>query len=131
MTSRVSHTTFDCHDSYRLSEWWKQVVAYDDIPDDPNDEGDEECMISDRASGHKLLFIEVADDKTAKNRIHLDLVPTDGCRDEEVERVLALGARMVVDLRNADGSGWVVLADPEDNEFCILRSDAERDPSPS
>ena len=61
-------------------------------------------------------------------RIHLDLEPTDRTRDEEVDRVLALGATQVADMRNADGSGWVVLADPEGNLFCVLRSAAEREP---
>ena len=66
------------------------------------------------------------DDKQVKNRVHLDLVPTDRTRDEEVERVLALGAAVVDDQRKPDGTGWVVFADPEGNELCILRSDAER-----
>jgi predicted enzyme related to lactoylglutathione lyase len=62
-----------------------------------------------------------------KNRIHLDLRPRTGTRDEELERLLAHGASQVADLRDArDGTGWVVLADPEGNEFCILRSDGER-----
>ena len=61
-----------------------------------------------------------------KNRVHLDLVPLGHGRDAEVDRVLALGARLVDDQRRPDGTGWVVLADPEGNEFCIERSDAER-----
>ena len=83
-------------------------------------------MIVDPESGHRLLFIEVPDEKSGKNRLHLDLVPTDRTRDEEVERVRGLGARDVEDHRRPDGTGWVVLVDPEGNEFCILRSDAER-----
>ena len=126
MVSRISHTTIDCRDAYALSEWWKGVLGYSDIPDDPNRPGDEECMIADLNSGHRLLFIEVPDTKSGKNRIHLDLAPTDGSRDEEVERVRALGATELVDLRHPDGTGWVVFADPEGNEFCILRSAAER-----
>jgi hypothetical protein len=126
MVSRVSHTTIDCHNAFELSEWWKPVIGYTDLPDDPNSPGDEECMIIEPATGHRLLFIEVPDDKAVKNRIHLDLAPTDRRRDEEIERVLALGARQVDDQRLPDGTGWMVLADPEGNEFCILRSDAER-----
>ena len=64
--------------------------------------------------------------KTVKNRVHLDLVPTDRTRDEEVERLLGIGATLVADHRRSDGTGWVVLADPEGNELCIERSDAER-----
>jgi hypothetical protein len=125
MTSRVSHTTIDCHNAYELSEWWKPVLGYADVDDDPNLPGHEECTIVDPASGHSLLFIEVPEAKQVKNRIHLDLRPTDRRRDDEIERVLGLGATEVADLRNADGTGWMVLADPQGNEFCILRSDAE------
>ena len=80
----------------------------------------------DPASGHRLLFVETGDVKQGKNRVHLDLVPTDRTRDEEVARVIGLGAVEVADRRRPDGRGWVVLADPEGNEFCVLRSDAER-----
>ncbi len=126
MVSRVSHTTIDCSNAFALSEWWKAVLDYVDVPGDPNEAGDEECMIINPASGHRLLFIETGDEKLAKNRVHLDLVPTDRLRDEEVERVVSLGARPLADRRRPDGTGWVVLSDPEGNEFCVLRSDAER-----
>jgi predicted enzyme related to lactoylglutathione lyase len=53
-------------------------------------------------------------------------MPTDRTRDEEVERLLGLGATLVADHRRPDGSGWAVLADPEGNEFCVERSAAER-----
>ena len=126
MVSRISHTTIDCRDAYALSEWWKGVIGYSDVPDDPNEAGHEECMIVDPESGHRLLFIEVPERKSVKNRLHLDLAPTDASRDQEVERVIGHGAQQLADLRRPDGSGWVVLADPEGNEFCILRGDAER-----
>lgn len=126
MVSRVSHTTIDCRDAFVLSTWWKPVLGYTDLAGDPNVPGDDECMIVDPTTGHRLLFIEAGDAKLGKNPIHLDLAPTDRRRDEEVLRVVALGAVMVADRRQPDGSGWVVLADPEGNEFCILRSDAER-----
>jgi hypothetical protein len=64
-------------------------------------------------------------------RVHLDLRPTDRTSDEEVSRVVSLGAAVVADQRNADGTGWVVLADPEGNVFCVLRSDAESAQQPS
>jgi hypothetical protein len=125
MTSRISHTTIDVHDAYAMSSWWKEVLGYTDLPGDPNVEGEDECMIIDPISGHRLLFIEV-EERKASNRVHLDLTPTDRRRDGEIERVLALGATRVADRRNDDGTGWMVLADPEGNEFCILRSDEER-----
>ena len=126
MTSRVSHTTFDCRNAFELSEWWKQVLDYIDIPDDPNEVGHEECMILDPTSGHRLLFIEVDELRSSEGRIHLDLVASDRRRNEEIERVIALGATEVADRRNPDGTGWMVLADPAGNHFCVLRSDEER-----
>ncbi|WP_436701625.1 VOC family protein [Nocardioides sp. BYT-33-1] len=129
MTSYVSHTAVDCANAFELSEWWKPVLGYTDLPDDPNEPGHEECMIVDPDSGHRLLFIEVPERKSVKNRLHLDLRPRTGTRDEEVDRLLRYGATQVADHRgiHGPGSGWVVLADPEGNEFCILRSQAEVD----
>jgi catechol 2,3-dioxygenase-like lactoylglutathione lyase family enzyme len=126
MTSRIDHTTFDCNDAYALSTFWASVLGFTDVPGDPNEPGDVECMIVDPGGGHEILFIEVPEGKRVKNRVHFDLVPTDRTRDEEIERVLASGATALDDRRQPDGTGWLVLADPEGNEFCILRSDAER-----
>jgi hypothetical protein len=128
VTSYVSHTTIDCTNAYELSEWWKQVLGYVDLEGDPNEPGHEECMIVSPDTGHHLLFIEVPDTKTVKNRLHLDLRPATGTRDEEAARVVGLGATEIDDQRDhyGPGIGWVVLADPEGNEFCILRSEAER-----
>src|SRR4051794_15072231 len=100
MTSLISHTTIDCKDAYQLSEWWKQVLGYVDLEDDPNEPGHEECMIISPHQGHRLLFIEVSDEKRTKNRIHFDIQPTAGTRDEEVVRVIGLGAVEVADERN-------------------------------
>ncbi len=85
-------------------------------------------LIRDPESGHLLLFIQVPEAKQHKNRLHLDLRPRSGTRDEELHRLLALGATQLSDLRgeHGPGTGWVVLADPEGNEFCILRSEEER-----
>jgi len=126
MTSYISHTTVDCADAYTLSKWWEQVLDYVEDPADPNLPGHEECMIFSREGGHRVLFIEVPDPKQTKNRIHFDLRPTEGTRDAELARLIDLGAKPVSDLRTSDGGGWVVLADPEGNEFCILRTEAER-----
>ena len=63
MTSLISHTTVDCANAYELSEWWKQVLGYVDLDDDSNEPGHEECMIVSPDTGHRLLFIEVPDEK--------------------------------------------------------------------
>jgi len=122
MASLVRHITVDCADPYRLGEFWAAVLDSslheDDQPGDP--------MALVETAGSGLLFIAVPEPKAVKNRIHLDIQPQDRTRDEEVERLLALGATQVADHRNPDGTGWVVMADLEGNEFCVERSAAER-----
>ncbi|MCM3920817.1 hypothetical protein ND748_03880 [Frankia sp. AiPs1] len=83
-------------------------------------------MNSGEGSGPGLLFLAVPEGKKLKNRLHLDLQPQDRARDEEVERLLGLGAKLVADFRKPDGTGWVVMIDIEGNEFCVERSQAER-----
>ncbi|NQX11354.1 VOC family protein [Microbacteriaceae bacterium VKM Ac-2855] len=131
MSLQISHTTFDSRDALSQSIFWAEVLGFAEDSEDPNVAGDDECMIFSSDGATRLLFIEVPEAKQLKNRLHLDLKPRPGTtRDEEVERVLSLGATAIHDLRRPDGSGWVVLADPEGNEFCILRSDAERAAAP-
>ncbi|HVC74474.1 MAG TPA: VOC family protein [Mycobacteriales bacterium] len=126
MTAVISHTTIDAADAYAQSLFWATVLGYAQDPDDPNEPGHEECMIFSPDGRTRVLFIEVPDKKQVKNRMHFDLVPAEGTRDAEAARLVSIGATVVDDLRRPDGSGWVVLADPEGNEFCILRSEAER-----
>ncbi|MGP2438118.1 VOC family protein [Streptomyces sp. JW3] len=121
MTSAIRHTTISSNDAYRLAAFWAEVLGQplheDDHPGDP------EALIE----GAGLLFVTVPEAKgTTRNRLHLDLQPQDRTRDEEVERLLGLGATLVDDRRHPDGTGWAVLADPEGNEFCVERSAAER-----
>ena len=99
MTSFVAHTTVDCHHAYELSEWWKQVLGYVDVEGDPNEPGHEECMVVDPGTGHAILFIEVPDAELPAKRVHFDLRPRTGTRDEEIERVRALGAVQLDDQR--------------------------------
>ena len=127
MTSFISHTTIDCANAYELSEWWKPVLGYVDLDGDPNEPGHEECMIRDPETGHRLLFIEVPRREVgARTALHFDLRPA---RAPATRSSRAARARRD---RGGDqrghygpGTGWVVLADPEGNEFCILRSEAE------
>jgi len=121
MTSRISHTTVDAIDAYAQSVWWSKVLDFIEDPDDPNEPGHELCPIMSRDRTQVLLFIEVPDgEKQVKNRLHLDLRPVNGTRDEEVARLVAMGATRAGDFRRADGRGWVTLTDPEGNEFCVL-----------
>lgn len=126
MTAHLRSVTFDCRDPYLQAQFWSAVLGYVDDPDNPNRPDDPEALIVDpRALGPQLLFIPVPEPKTVKNRVHLDLRPDVG-RDVMVERVEALGGKVIADHRNQDGSGWVVMADPEGNELCVERSAAER-----
>ncbi|MET9607501.1 VOC family protein [Streptomyces sp. NPDC006512] len=122
----VRHITFDALDPYRLAEFWSEVTGYPIHPDDV--EGDDEVLLEPGQPGVPgLLFIRVPDAKAVKNRVHLDIQPPVGTRDETVERLVTAGARIVDDRRDEDGvMGWVVLADPEGNELCVERSAVER-----
>ncbi|WP_431676947.1 VOC family protein [Kitasatospora sp. KL5] len=122
MASLVRHITIDCADAYRLGTFWAAVL--DSSVHDDDRPGDPECLVESKGAG--LLFVTVPEPKTVKNRVHLDVQPQDRTRDEEVERLLALGAVLAADHRRPDGTGWVTLADPEGNEFCVERSAAER-----
>ncbi|MEY9488368.1 VOC family protein [Streptomyces calvus] len=120
----IRHVTFDCTgDPYDLALFWSEMLgnplADDDKPGDP------EALIEDPAGGPGLLFVRVEEGKTAKNRLHFDLRPRGRTRAEEVARALALGARQLADHTRPDGGGWVTLADPEGNEFCIERGDLD------
>ncbi|MEU9416519.1 VOC family protein [Streptomyces sp. NPDC051000] len=122
----VRHITFDALDPYKTAEFWSAVTGYPIHPDDV--EGDDEILLEPGQPGVPgLLFIRVPDAKAVKNRVHLDIQPPAGTRDETVARLIGLGARIVDDRRAEDGVlGWVVLADPEGNELCIERGVEER-----
>src|SRR6185369_2140448 len=122
MTSRISHTSFDAVNAYAQSVFWSQVLDFTEDPDDPNEPEHEECLIISRPEPAPAVH-HGPDRKTVKNRVHLDLRPVDRTREQEVERLLALGASQLADHRRPDGSGWITLADPEGNEFCILSRD--------
>ncbi|MDT0548906.1 MULTISPECIES: VOC family protein [Streptomyces] len=120
----VRNITFDAHDPYALAQFWSALTGY---PLEGSAPGDDEVLISSGQTGAPgLLFQRVPDAKAVKNRVHLDIQPPSGTRDAEVERLLPLGARVVDDRRTDDGLGWVVMADPEGNEFCVERSAVER-----
>ncbi|MFJ9771417.1 VOC family protein [Kitasatospora sp. NPDC101157] len=122
MVSVLQNVAIDCTDAYELALFWSRVTGR---PLDPEDgPGDREVAVS-LPDGPVLYFNQVPEPKTVKNRVHLCLRPQTS-REEEVDRLLGLGASMVSDLRNPDGSGWAVLADPEGNEFCVLRSESDR-----
>ena len=124
MTSRFTDLAIDCADPNSLARFWCSVLDYE-----VQDEGDETVTIgSPLAPDGKdypgpvpptLTFAHVPEGKTVKNRLHLDVNPTDREQAEEVRRLLDLGARHA-DVGQTGNESWVTLADPEGNEFDVL-----------
>lgn len=115
MTVRLFSIVVDSHDPATLGHWWADVLGWKVFY-----ESDDEVVITtpdERNPG--IVFGKSDDAKVGKNRLHLDLAPDD--RDAEVERLERLGARRV-DIGQTGDETWVVLADPEGNEFCVLRA---------
>lgn len=125
MVSTIHNVTVDCTDAPALARFWAEVFGWHVFSDD-----DPEVLIAASfppvGAGPTMLFIPVPEPRTVKNRLHLDIQPVSGTRDEEVARLIALGATLVEDHRTPDGTGWVWLADPEGNDFCVERSREER-----
>jgi hypothetical protein len=124
MTVRIRSITVDCRDPYLLAGFWAQVTGFREDPGNTNHPDDPEGLLVAPDGSVNLLFIRVPETKQVKNRVHLDLTPEDPSphtRDAEIQRIMGIGATFVADHRRPDGKGWVVLADPEGNEFCIER----------
>ncbi|MEO6712421.1 MAG: VOC family protein [Mycobacteriales bacterium] len=121
MTSKMWNVTVDCQQPWELAQFWSKAIGRPVHPD--NEPADEEVGVVLEGGG-ELIFQRVPEPKTVKNRVHLCLRP-DGPRDNEVDWLTGVGATLVDDRRRADGTGWAVMADPEGNEFCVLRSEAE------
>jgi len=102
----------DAVDPVRLGRWWADVLGWVVVNDSPDEF--EIRPAPDRLPG--LIFEPVKDSKASKNRLHLDFRPED--QESEVARLLDLGARHA-DVGQGQQS-WIVLADPEGNEFCVL-----------
>jgi len=114
MSVRWEQIVVDSEDPARLARWWAEALDYRIVHEAPEEV--EIRRAPDEMPG--LLFTPVPDAKTVKNRLHIDLRPED--QEAEVERLVDMGARPV-DIGQSD-VGWVVLADPEGNEFCVLSS---------
>jgi predicted enzyme related to lactoylglutathione lyase len=115
MTLSVDALTIDCHDPKLLADFWCAALGY------RLDEIDEEDAVVKPASGSgwTMLFQTVPDEKRVKNRLHLDVRPS-GAMATEVARLEQIGATVITRV-DEGGSFWTVMADPEGNEFCVLR----------
>lgn len=114
MTSRIAALAIDATRPGALAEFWCQVLGWAVI-----DEDDGVVSIGPSDGGIGIDLLPVPEAKTLKNRLHLDLRADGASQPEEVQRLLALGARRV-DVGQGPDVSWVVLADPEGNEFCVL-----------
>jgi hypothetical protein len=121
MACRITELVLDALDPDLLARFWCEVLGYVELERDAN--GDIEIGPADGGFGGPqptIVFNRTTTPKTGQLRLHIDVNATDRDQGAEVERILALGARHV-DIGQGDQT-WVVLADPEGNEFCVLRS---------
>jgi predicted enzyme related to lactoylglutathione lyase len=115
MGNRWENLVVDSRDPARLARWWAEALAYTITYEKPEEV--EIRSAPDALPG--LIFVPVPESKAVKNRLHIDLRPDD--QEAEVERLVNMGARHV-DVGQPPDATWVVLADPEGNEFCVLRA---------
>jgi catechol 2,3-dioxygenase-like lactoylglutathione lyase family enzyme len=114
--SRFTELVIDAADPEQLAAFWAAVLGWQ-----PTGRYSGAVEIAaESGGGPSLTFVPDANRKRGKNRLHIDVNPTGCTQDEEVARLLALGATHV-DIGQGSGKPWVVLADPEGNEFCVLR----------
>ena len=126
MASRLTEVIFDCHDLTRSSNFWCNALGYEQVSAgegwiairSPGEKLTDE-MLSKSPQSPALAFVLVPEDKILKNRVHIDLTPID-CSQEEVRRLMELGAHRI-DIGQS-GTSWIVMADPEGNEFCVMES---------
>src|ERR1019366_8807577 len=116
MPVRLHHIVVDAHDLPGLAWFWTQALGWKVLS-----EREREIVIgTDGNAPVGMCFMPVTEPKTVKNRVHLDLTSSAQDRDQEIERLLALGASRV-DIGQTGAESWTVLADPEGNEFCVIR----------
>jgi predicted enzyme related to lactoylglutathione lyase len=116
MPVALHHIVIDARDLPRLARFWSQALGWPVLS-----EREREIVIGPDASAPiGICLMPSADDKVVKNRVHLDLTASAEDRDAEIERLVSLGARHV-DVGQTGDESWTVLADPEGNEFCVVR----------
>ena len=117
MHSAILNVTFDCRDPRAVAVFWSAVTGFP--VEEVASPGNPYWVVGLENALPRLVFVGVPESKVVKNRVHLDVLPVDRDQNAEVKRLLNLGATMVDDRRELEPGGWVVLADPEGNEFCV------------
>ena len=116
MALTLHHIVIDAHDLPRLARFWTQALGWRILS-----QREREIVIGlDETAPVGICLMPVVDAKTVKNRMHLDLTTGAEDRDAEIERLVGLGASKV-DIGQTGSESWTVLADPEGNEFCVVR----------
>jgi hypothetical protein len=120
---RIGAIVFDCHDPLKVAEFWQAVTGFTpqwEQPFVPDPEGDDWFGLRDPEGRQPNLgFHRVPEGKVVKNRVHIDLFTSD--EEAEADRIVALGGRRL--WRSTDpGDPFIVLGDPELNEFCVVRA---------
>ncbi|WP_435735987.1 VOC family protein [Cellulosimicrobium sp. PMB13] len=119
MASRISELVIDCADPELLARFWSDVLGYVEL--DRDDDGIEIGPPGGFGGLQPTLILSRSSDpRRGKLPLHIDVNPVDRDQDAELERLLALGARPA-DVGQTGDESWHVLADPEGNEFCLLR----------
>ena len=116
MSSFVLNVTFDCADPGAIARFWAAVTGWPLHAEGMRDDHEEYRVGPPAEGGMRLYFVSVPEPKIAKNRLHLDVVPHDRSQ-KEIARLVRLGASVADD--QPAGAGWVILTDPEGNEFCV------------
>jgi predicted enzyme related to lactoylglutathione lyase len=116
--SAILNVTFDCHDPEAVAGFWSAVTGYE-LEEVASPGNPYWVLRPPDQSRPRLVFVAVPEPKERKNRVHLDVLPVADDQTSELKRLLALGATVVDDRRGLEPGGWVVLADPEGNEFCL------------
>lgn len=118
MHSAILNVTFDCHDPRAVSKFWSAATGYS-LAEVKTPGNDYWVASPPDDKSPRLVFVSVPEHKVVKNRVHLDLLPFERDQKAELSRLFGLGATIVDDRRSLSPGGWVVLADPEGNEFCL------------